>query len=405
MEAVKIEEMDRISELPVFILHKILSHLPREESARTSALSKRWNSVWNSFPVFEFDQNTYMERFPGGEFFHFVDMSLRNFVDQNKFRMEKLDVDLDMDDMDGDSVSMIDSWLPLAFRNGVSEVRFEVLHGYYPLPQTTFASSESFRLLRTFKLSHVCVSEKIIGDICHNCPHITHLHLWYIRGLKTLEISKLNRLESLTVGIPSFYREIERVSVDAASLKRFHFVSHAGRLPCAIYLTSCSNLKDLCLANCAITDDLLHSYLSRFPLLEDLQIFHCHLLRRIRIPLQRLKRLDLCFRGIEAIQIDAPTLSTFYYTAVTDLPLFSLENTIPCNMDFTYKLFATNGQVDSFSFLKLREFLRVPTRGINFKLYFEDNKVRLQISSSLHLILLFDLAIIAHCIDYWFVGG
>lgn len=53
-------EIDRISDLPEFILHEILSNLPRKDGARTSVVSKRWNRVWLSFSILDFDQNTYL---------------------------------------------------------------------------------------------------------------------------------------------------------------------------------------------------------------------------------------------------------------------------------------------------------------------------------------------------------
>ena len=53
----KIDEMDKISNLPDFILHRILSFLPREDAVRTCVLSKRWGSVWDCFPIFEFCEN------------------------------------------------------------------------------------------------------------------------------------------------------------------------------------------------------------------------------------------------------------------------------------------------------------------------------------------------------------
>lgn len=54
------KEMDRISNLPDFILHEILSFLPRKDAAITCVLSKRWNFIWDSFPIFEFGQSIYV---------------------------------------------------------------------------------------------------------------------------------------------------------------------------------------------------------------------------------------------------------------------------------------------------------------------------------------------------------
>lgn len=51
----KIDERDRISSLPEFILHRIMSFLPRRDANQTCVLSKRWRLIWDTFPIFDFD--------------------------------------------------------------------------------------------------------------------------------------------------------------------------------------------------------------------------------------------------------------------------------------------------------------------------------------------------------------
>ncbi|PQQ10428.1 hypothetical protein Pyn_19172 [Prunus yedoensis var. nudiflora] len=46
--------IDRISDLPDAVLHHILFLLPIKTVAQTSVLSKRWRSIWSSFPDLDF---------------------------------------------------------------------------------------------------------------------------------------------------------------------------------------------------------------------------------------------------------------------------------------------------------------------------------------------------------------
>lgn len=53
------ETVDCISDLPIFIIHHIMSFLSAKEVARTSILSKRWRQFQSSFPIFDFSQHNF----------------------------------------------------------------------------------------------------------------------------------------------------------------------------------------------------------------------------------------------------------------------------------------------------------------------------------------------------------
>jgi len=44
------DHVDRISDLPDFILHHILSFLATREACRVSILVKKWASIWRTTP-------------------------------------------------------------------------------------------------------------------------------------------------------------------------------------------------------------------------------------------------------------------------------------------------------------------------------------------------------------------
>lgn len=166
--------------------------------------------------------------------------------------------------------------------------------------------------------------------------------------------------------------DLERVIVDARNLKRFSF--HCDRrLHCSLSLSSCHDLIELRLSRCSITDDLLHSYLSRFPLLEVLEITKCSMLQNVKISAQRLRRLKLLFGTdkIESVEIDAPTLSLFEFIAY-EMPVLFSEN-VPCLMNVTHGLLRK--VADSSWFSDLREFLGRSSQRKFFTLRFHQNEV------------------------------
>lgn len=377
----EINERDKISDLPDFILHRMLSFLPRKAANQTCVLSKRWRFIWDTFPIFDFDQHIYVEGPIGSsakymektrEFMNVVDKSLKKFASHN-LSMERLHLNMPL--IDGNYASMVDQWLALALDSGVREMSLLVRKdfrtvddGTYALPEPAFLAksiSVCSELGRLQKLSllQIPISENIIQHIVRHCPNLSTLYLEQLSGLKTLEISKLNKLERVTIISTGFLRDLERVNIDAPNLKYFSFDVQRC-LQCSVNLTSCHDLKELRLSSCNITDDVLHSHLSRFPLLQVLEIANCRMLRKVEISAQQLRSLRLVFglTKTERIRVDAPILSSFEYTAF-DMPVLFPEN-VPCPMKITYV--AEHRVADSSWFCQLREFLGRSSRSRNF---------------------------------------
>lgn len=214
----------------------------------------------------------------------------------------------------------------LALNNGVNEISITVatnLRGsnrnHCPMSEKTFDHGSSmFYHLQSLWLEKVYLSEKIVRDIVRNCPNIKDLSLRNFCGLKALKIAELDKLERLGAGNSRSEHEIERVDVDSPSLKCFDFISNGPKLPCRINLTSCYDLKELHLTQCSITDDLLSVYFSRFPFLEDLAMFECHMLRTVSAQRLRSLRFVWCDE-IKMIQVDALSLSKFEHKGFTCL--------------------------------------------------------------------------------------
>ncbi|CAN1158636.1 F-box/FBD/LRR-repeat protein At3g52680 [Linum perenne] len=93
------EADDRISELPDEILHKILwSITSSKQKAKTSILSRRWRSLWGTYPDVEFDKAEY-DGLHGSsiaaDFQNFVDASIEKFSMNSQLSMRILDITID----------------------------------------------------------------------------------------------------------------------------------------------------------------------------------------------------------------------------------------------------------------------------------------------------------------------
>ncbi|XP_071691038.1 F-box/FBD/LRR-repeat protein At1g16930-like isoform X2 [Rutidosis leptorrhynchoides] len=54
-------EIDRLSNLPEELIHKILSFMSTKHVVQTSALSSRWKYTWTSMPCLDFSSNDFAE--------------------------------------------------------------------------------------------------------------------------------------------------------------------------------------------------------------------------------------------------------------------------------------------------------------------------------------------------------
>ena len=374
---------DRISELPGFISHLILSFLDRRSAATTSVLSKHWNSIWNSFPILQFDlfipdihHFCAEAKSKADAFVAAVDEAFRRRTRHN-LRVQRLDLCVVYLNSSDSLVSRINQWLDLALCNGAREILVSpYMWRFLHLSEKLFVARPVKRGLRPgfgslvkLVLHYVCISESHVRNIVLNCPNVEVLELLYFSGLKALEISKLQRIE--IVRLISTNSELERIDIDAPSLKELNYWSYQRSKLNTISLASCRDLTSLYLSQCVLTDDWLHSHLSRFPRLETLVITDSPALQNVRVPAPRLRTLHLSeCENVEVVEIDAPTLSSFEFSGLNS-PVLLSEN-VPCPMTIVHNLH--NAELTTPWFLNLRNNLRVSTdqRKIVFLYMFDD---------------------------------
>lgn len=398
--------MDRISELPTFIIHHLMSYLSAKEVARTSVLSKKWNQLYVSFPILDFDQNYF---FPGAsrldygsfcvrkqnysfsetvkKFMDFVDASLVRFC-KLKFCIQKFRLFLTFLDVKG-SAPIVDRWIRLAVENGVRELDFENItdeNTVYTLPQAIFSANSVTNLrlvwcrleqpfdsimlcsLKKLTLERVCLDEQMVQKLATECPLLEDLCFSNCWGLKHLCVSKASKLKIME--IRSFSEEIEIVEISVPSLQQLTLLFYGARRPRVVEVARSPHLKKLDLVSVYFADNEFNHLISKFPSLEDLFVTRCCLPGKIKISSNQLK--NLLFRSckyLKAIDVDAPNLLLFTYE-FNPIPIISINVPCPWKVSFVCK-----GVLNTHWYLKLKKFLGVSKQIESLKLSLYSSKV------------------------------
>ncbi|KAL5706875.1 hypothetical protein ACHQM5_024985 [Ranunculus cassubicifolius] len=112
--------VDRISGLPIPMIHHVLSFLPIENVIQTCVLSKHWRNIWSSIPILNFDAVPYDE---WDDFFKFMDtvLLLRDGSDIERLSLTMVEMN--------DELHEINMWILHAIRHNVQVLEID-LHMY-----------------------------------------------------------------------------------------------------------------------------------------------------------------------------------------------------------------------------------------------------------------------------------
>ncbi|KAK8668931.1 hypothetical protein V6N13_106376 [Hibiscus sabdariffa] len=251
--------IDRISDLPDVVLHQILFHLPIKTIAQTSVLSKRWRSLWISYPDLDFTSvNTIgvssAKMKPSST-------AKRLLAPSHSFSTKRLDFIsqvLALRDKQSDlrilrfraplSFSRLNGLIRRAVRQNVQELDVEVAtDDYFNFPRSVLTSESlrvfklrsrypgfrlpppsvmkgGFRSLHTLSLSLVILyNQPSLSDLFTDAsfPRLKKLNLDACFGLKHLKVSCL-ALEDLTL---ENCFQLNGLDVSGARLKRLRVSS------------------------------------------------------------------------------------------------------------------------------------------------------------------------------------
>lgn len=195
---------DRLSELPDLAIVHILSYLYFDEAARTSLLSKRFNSLWNSVTALNFSDESSGKK--DDRFVNFVDTAL-GF--HHRAKIEKFSLKFRYNLIGGKAV---DGWIKVAvkkqvkslhlnlFQNGKNSPRYEhklpkFLYGYRKLVELVtscckFAKNRRicWNSLKLLSITRTNLNEELISKILSGCPVLETLELKDWSGFDRVKI-------------------------------------------------------------------------------------------------------------------------------------------------------------------------------------------------------------------------
>ncbi|KAL3642161.1 hypothetical protein CASFOL_012976 [Castilleja foliolosa] len=338
--------MDRISQLPIHILHRILSNLSQKQSIRTCILSKSWRHVGSTRPKIEF-----LEEFFNGDkqsFLSVIDSTLQRYLDQNLSVHQFI---ICMWALDPQSISLLEKWIPILVRI----MRVKTFHlcfnsersDYFDLPSIVFQSQtlenlhlercllreksiDSVRLnnLQTVRLDRVRIKEETFEKILSSCPLIEKVSLFGCNGLKTICVFKPRNLKHFAFGD---YYELNKEQDPSLSIK---IDSPSVR---TIQIAGCSNwnqqfnyfpnLESLFLNRVKLSSDSFEFFSSKYlPCLECFTIDSCYGFEICYLNLSGSVKY-LTIRNLEKKPIDAvieaPNIVEFVYEG--EIPELSLS--------------------------------------------------------------------------------
>ncbi|XWS16341.1 hypothetical protein CRYUN_Cryun34aG0077100 [Craigia yunnanensis] len=397
-----------------------MSHLSATEVAQTNLLSKKWkDELRPSFPILLFNHVDFIgkncpslcpetlryhpQKFNESikDFTEFVDATLNHFYEM-KLPMQKFKLIIGITSNLESWSCLMDKWIELALEHQVKKLHLH-LHifqkGLYPLPETVFLAKSitvlnlhgfkldhphfsntfSFQSLIKLKLEAVRLDELMIQKLTSDSPLLEVIALKHCWGFAYCLVPKLQRLRTFSISSPS--KDLTSIEIRASNLHECNL--HCYELVRPLYrisLAECHNLRNLCLSGYnMISDSVFQNLISKLPLLEELRVEFCNILRKVTISSQRLKHLEFTeCEELEAISIDTPNLLYFYLMLMGErIPIASI-NAPACRGEI---FFNPLREVDTLWYLKLKKFLGT-SNGIE-RLFIE---IEIEIDESLHLV-------------------
>ncbi|KAI4325322.1 hypothetical protein MLD38_030734 [Melastoma candidum] len=335
--------MDQISELPVDILHGIMSLLDTPEAIAMGVLSKRWKCVWDSFPVIYVSQRD-LQLVNRGKYDEeiaamWIDSMSRAFRRLRRERICQPRIEFDFIFMEPVLASALDEWMKMAVEGEVKELSLEVTNSRYVVPGAIFTCRSLVALelrgygidlstvmgmvgnlpLRKLSLIWVLLYGTVLEHLLHCLPSIENLTILDPYGVRCLRIHNLDKLRVLHVSSSCEITEITAPSLRSLQLRHVHvdesFIAGLTK--------GCPLLEDLQLS----FPEGLHRFdISGLPYLERVELASSDEKTTIHVNLPSLKRLRIFQRRHPLALQEALDISACRQLVELDIHTVSIRN-------------------------------------------------------------------------------
>ncbi|PWA95537.1 F-box domain, Leucine-rich repeat domain, L domain-like protein [Artemisia annua] len=337
-----IDTTDRISELPDYLVHHVLSFLESPiDLVRTSVLSKKWFELTASFPIMNFTQyvferaihasrTSYNTRNVTATFYKYMAYTVSRFCEQEDVSAHTFKL------MTGYSepteVDIIEKCLESVLNKGVKVLDINCFNPLGPvcclpnillsvtsltsltvsnckLPSSLMVDVVKFKSLKLLELRRVTIDEGVIKCLTASCPLIKTLKLSHCLGLKRFSVSGLQSLEYVRF----YYNHgVERIDIDVPNL---HVCAIFVQGPPCINLGSCRKLRRLTYHGYPFpTSKSFTDFLSSLPVLRMLTLSIPDQYNTLKLSSLSLRYLEIHTEcDLEMIDINTPNLRLFRY--------------------------------------------------------------------------------------------
>ncbi|EYU17875.1 hypothetical protein MIMGU_mgv1a023239mg, partial [Erythranthe guttata] len=295
--------IDKISELPTDILHKILYYLSHKEAVRTSLLSKAWRYIWCTLPNLDFsDTSAFTNK---QHFVSIVNSNLQRYFDQRTC-LQELHLSISLNHSDRGLVSLLKRWIPLLKNMGTKKFCLSIrsarhIRACVELPSVVFGAESLhylhvqrfvlgqkaiqglviFKHLKSLHLQQVCIDEDIFHKIILSCPSIETMRVDRCMRLRKIKGNDLRNLKDFFFSRfqnVAFKEGLCRIEIHPPSIEKINITCGDLWLQRGANFL---NLKDLCLR--LVRSSLDHLSSCKFPCLRSLKIWECEGLKESHI--------------------------------------------------------------------------------------------------------------------------